>query len=124
VRAALALMILSLLPATAAAARPSGLDLPRGAAAVAGPTSSGVRLYVWDERGDLCGSATRAHARFRGSACAGAWPRSLREPMISAVGNRFVWGFVAPQVASVEIVTTRGRHVGAPTTAGAQYRGK
>jgi hypothetical protein len=53
VRAALALTILSLLPTMAAAARPPGLDLPRGAAAVAGPTSSGVRLYVWDERGDL-----------------------------------------------------------------------
>jgi hypothetical protein len=39
-------------------------------------------------------------------------------------GAAFVWGFVSPQVASVEIVTARGRHVGAPTTAGARYRGK
>jgi hypothetical protein len=39
-------------------------------------------------------------------------------------GAAFVWGFVSPQVASVEIVTARGRHVGAATTAGGRYRGK
>ena len=124
VRAAFALSVLSLLLAAGAAAQPPGLGLPRDAAAVAGPTSSGVRLYVWDERGDLCGSATRPRARSRGSACGGGWPRSLREPMISAVGNRFVWGFVAPEVASVEMVSERGRHVATATTAGARYRGK
>ena len=122
-KVAAALMLLSLVLVEGAAAQPPGLGVPADAAVVAGPTSSGARLWVWDEDGDLCGSAQRPRSRYAGGACGGE-PRALREPMISTEGNRLVWGFVAPEVASVEIVTTRGRHVGTPTTAGPRYRGR
>ncbi len=76
-KAAAALTVLSLVLAAGAAAQPPGVALPRDAAAVAGPTSSGVRLYVWEERGDLCGSASRPRARFRGTSCGGP-PKAQR----------------------------------------------
>jgi hypothetical protein len=128
VRTRVALTVLSLLLVPAAAAQPPGLDLPRGAVPVAGPTSSGARLYVWDQHGDLCGSATRPRARFRGSSCRAGAPRGLRQPLIETDGGgrgpAYVWGFVDPEVAAVELVTARGRHLAAQTTAGARYRGK
>jgi hypothetical protein len=128
VRTALALTILSLVIAADASARPPGLGAPRDAVPVAGPTSSGARLFVWDQHGDLCGRVVHSpRARFASTAC-GSAPRTLREPLISieAQGSKaeYVWGFVAPEVASVEIVTTRGHRFAAPASKGARYHGK
>jgi hypothetical protein len=124
VRTALALAILSLVTVAEASAGPPGLGVPRDAVPVAGPTGSGARLFVWDQHGDLCGSVVpRRPARYVSSAC-GSAPRTLREPLISEDGAGHVWGFVMPEVASVEIVTTRGHRFAAPAGDGPRYRGK
>jgi hypothetical protein len=121
VRVALAFTIASLLLVGVATARPPGV--PSTAVVVAGPTADGTRLYVWDSHGHLCGSATRPHSRFVGSSCGGR-PESLREPFVSQDGNRVMWGAVEPEVASVELVTTRNRRFAAPTTDGPAYHGR
>jgi hypothetical protein len=127
VRTALALTILSLVIAADAPARPPGLGVPRDAVPVAGPTSSGARLFVWDEHGDLCGSVVRRRAPFASTSC-GPAPKTLRDPWISVESrgskSEYVWGVVAPEVASVEIVTTRGHRFPAPASEGARYHGK
>src|SRR5215217_1013990 len=120
-------MILSLLLAADAVAQPPGFGIPPRAAVVAGPTESGAQLFVWDEGASLCGSVAQRRERASGSSC-GSTPRSLREPLISVhtarAGPDFVWGLVAPDVGSVELVTARGRRFATPTTGGAAYRGK
>ncbi|MEA2419181.1 MAG: hypothetical protein QOE60_1387, partial [Thermoleophilaceae bacterium] len=118
---AVAIGIASLVVVSAAAAQPVGV--PGKAVVVAGPTASGARLYVWDDHGSLCGGARRPRSRSGGGSCGGR-PRSLREPFVSQEGNRLVWGVVEPEVASVEVVTTRGRRFAAPTTDGPSYHGR
>jgi hypothetical protein len=124
VRAALALTILSLLTATAAAQRPD-FGLPDRAVLVAGPIS-GARLYVWDERSGLCGALVQKGSE---SGSCGAGDPELSHPMISFdQGGRgspsFIWGFVPPEVVSVELVSADGRRIPARTTAGSPYHGK
>jgi hypothetical protein len=124
VRVALALTMLSLLPATAAAQRPD-FGFPERAVLVAGPIS-GARLYVWDESSGLCGGLVQKGSE---SASCGTGRPELRDPMISFdQGGRgapsFIWGFVPAEVVSVEVVTEHGDRLPASTTAGSRYHGK
>lgn len=108
-----------------AEAQPPGAGLPRDAVLVAGPTVSGARLFVRDEGRHLCASVI---SRGSDSETCGAAPERLREPLISVDKNGrgpdFVWGIVSPEVASVELVSARGRRVATDTTAGVRYHGK
>jgi hypothetical protein len=95
---------------------------------VAGPTASGARLYVWDEKDYLCGSVLRARARSRSTSCGGGAPEGLRSPMIHVnthgSGRNDVWAAVSPEVAAVDVVFASGRRLHATTTAGERYRGR
>jgi hypothetical protein len=109
-----------------AAAQPPGERLPGDAVAVAGPTESGARLFVYDRGGQLCGVPRRPRPRAQSEGCGPPSPR-LRGAIVAFHPERgrplLVWGFVAPSVASVEIMSAGGGLVAADTTAGAAYRG-
>jgi hypothetical protein len=123
VRTASAVIVASLLIAAAAIAQPPDFGVPSRAVVVAGPTESGARLWAWDEHGALCGSVVKRGARSRSTSCGGQ-TGSLRRPFTSIDSDRYVWGFVKPEVATVEFVTKHGRRSSAPTAAGSAYRGK
>jgi hypothetical protein len=112
------------LPASAAA-QPG---LPSDAVQVAGPTASGGRLFVYDDRrGSLCGSVRRPGRRGFGTSCS-SLGGGLRQPLVGYDGHpgrpRYMWGFVAPQVSAVELVARGGRRVRTQTTEGAAYLGR
>jgi hypothetical protein len=116
--------------AVAFAVGPGGVALaqpPDNAAPVAGPTSSGARLFVWDERGVICAAVLRPRDRGHGSSC-GPAPERLRGSYVTSrrrrSGLNYAWGAVDPQVASVEVVFASGRRLAAETTSGDAYRGR
>lgn len=120
VSAVLALLV----AAPVAVAQPSRTD---GAVRVVGPTPSGALLFVYHKRDLLCGGPRRRSARGWSEACT-AEVGQLRDPLISVdrdrAGPTLVWGFVAPAVATVEIVFAGGSRAIAPTTDGPAYRGR
>lgn len=103
-------------------------ETPRNAAVVAGPTPSGAQLVVFDRKRRLCGDVRRARDDYPMGDCTRPTGR-LRSPFLQTEfdgrGRRaWHWGFVAPEVAAVEVVMRGGLRVTVPAEAGSAYTGR
>jgi hypothetical protein len=116
--------------APAAIAQPDEPRLPKDAALVAS-TPSGARMFAFDEKRKLCVAflGPREPRSFAYPAC-GRPTHGLRDLELDQTGYRhrsYHHGVVEPEVASIELVLSRGRTVRAETSAGAytgRYAGK
>lgn len=102
-------------------------ETPKAAPVVAGPTPSGARLVVFDREGALCGDVRTRGEDFSGPADCGRPSGRLRDPSMQAEfdGRRtYHWGFVAAEVASVELVFEDGPRTLTPAETGSRYTGR
>jgi hypothetical protein len=94
---------------------------------VVGPTPSGATLAVFDRDGQLCGRV-RASGSDTEIDC-GRPSGALRDPFLSSIdtgigGSFSIWGVVAHEVASVEVVFVGGTRTTVATHAGERYQGR
>jgi len=116
-------------PASAQEGRPP--VTPRAAPVVAGPTASGARLVAFDDKRRLCADLRIPGVGRSLLADCDRPSGRLREPFLGSASvaeadttRRFEFGFVAPEVASVELVYRSGKRVTAPAEAGERYKGR